>query len=54
MKQPQQGQPDPSVGGGVDTVAIRCILALAVQRQLRLGSIVDVKGAFLHASSSAK
>ena len=46
-KQPQQGEPDPSVGG-VDTVAIRCILALAVQRQLQVGSI-DVKGAFLQA-----
>ena len=46
-KQPQQGEPDPSVGG-VDTVAIRTILALAVQRQLRLGSL-DVKGAFLQA-----
>ena len=47
MKQPQQGEPDPSVGG-VDTVAIRTILALAAQRQLRIGSL-DVKGAFLQA-----
>ena len=46
-KQPQQGEPDPSVGG-VDTVAIRTILALAAQRQLRVGSL-DVKGAFLQA-----
>ena len=47
MKQPQQGEPDPSVGG-VDTVAIRTILALAAQRQLQIGSL-DVKGAFLQA-----
>ena len=46
-KQPQQGEPDPSVGG-VDTVAIRTILALAAQRQLQIGSL-DVKGAFLQA-----
>ena len=46
-KQPLPGEPDPSVGG-VDTVAIRCVVALAVQRQLQLGSI-DVKGAFLQA-----
>ena len=46
-KQIQPGEPDPSVGG-VDTVAIRCLLALAVQRQLQVGTI-DVKGAFLNA-----
>lgn len=48
-KQPLPGGPDPSVGG-MDTVAIRCVVALAVQRQLQLGSI-DVKGAFLEAPS---
>lgn len=46
-KQPQEGEPDPSVGGA-DTIAIRCLLDVAVQRRLCLGSI-DVKGAFLQA-----
>lgn len=51
-KQLQPGEPDPSVGdpsvGGIDTVAIRCILNLAAQRDLEVGSL-DVKGAFLQA-----
>ena len=46
-KQPQPGEPDPSVGG-IDTVAIRCILNLAAQRDLEVASL-DVKGAFLQA-----
>ena len=46
-KERKEDEPDPSVGG-VDTVAIRCLLDLAVQRNLQVGSI-DVKGAFLQA-----
>ena len=46
-KERREDEPDPSVGG-VDTVAIRCLLDLAVQRELQVGSI-DVKGAFLQA-----
>ena len=46
-KERKEDEPDPSVGG-VDTVAIRCLLDLAVQRELQVGSI-DVKGAFLQA-----